>query len=220
MTKKFKFATKPLDYNQKFYYLSFIEDSFYSKDYWRGWSFHSGLLKLHRIFLTKKGVKRARKFIKEFIESNPQKLKYITDMPEQGTKVWYGYGMWGKESDLISINFDINDELHKKLFSDHRLYKTAEDVIKAANEITLILKTEQKKQKYKYLTEVEQGAKVWFLDFNTLCIQFDYFDSDNPLHSALLACGVLFSKKKHALRAGNAMLRKINPLACGLSMPD
>jgi len=216
MTKKFKFAAKPLDYNQKFYYLSFSEDNLYSKDYWRGWSFHSDILRLRRIFLTEKGVKRARKFIKEFIELSPKKLKYITDMPEQGTEVWYGYGMWGKESDLISINFDINDELHKKLFSDHRLYKTAEDVIKASNEITLILKTEQKKQKYKYLTDVEQDAKVWFLDFNTLCTQFDYFDSGNPLHSAFLAYGVLFSKKKHALQAGKAMLRKINPSACRL----
>ena len=224
MTKKFKFATKPLEYGQEFYYFSPNDENFYAKDCWTNYSFDFQRLKLHRVFLTEEDAKRASEFVQEYIRSNPEKLNYITNIPDQGAKVWFGLGMWGTENDPDPIVFDINNEFHKKLFDNSRLYRTKEDAINAGNLINLVLETEYKRQKYKFLTEEPaQGTSVYYPDFDNYtpskfgvaCI---HYNSNKIWHVVLFRRGVLFLKEKHAIQASKKMLRRINPLACKLTL--
>ena len=227
MTKKFKIATKPLEHGQLYYYFTTNNDNLYSKDFWGNKYLDFQRLRLYRIFLTEKDAKRAGEFVKEFIRLNPEKLNYITTIPVQGTEVWFGVDIWGTEHDSNSINFDINNEFHKMLLDNFRLYETANAVTEASNLVNLALETEYKRQKYKYLTKVKPDTKVWCVHFSTLSslnthsqskLCYFYYSPDSPSHQVLLDRGVLFAKKKHALRAANAMLRKINPSVCELTL--
>lgn len=222
MTKKFKFATKPLEYGQEFYYFSPNDENFYAKDCWTNYSFDFQRLKLHRVFLTEEDAKRASEFVQEYIRSNPEKLNYITNIPDQDAKVWFGLGMWGTENDPDPIVFDINNEFHKKLFDNSRLYKTSEDVTNASNLVNLALETEYKRQKYKFLTEPPaQGTTVFYPDFDNCDLKsgvaYIHYDSNKIWHVVLFRRGVLFLKEKHAIQASKKMLRRINPSACKLT---
>ena len=222
MTKKFKFATEPLDYEQTYYYFTSSVDNFYLTDSWDSTDYDFQRLKLHRVFLKEEDAKRAAEFIKEFIRSNPEKLNYITTIPDQGTEVWFGLGMWGTENDPDPIVFDINNEFHKKLFDNFRLYRTKEDAINAGNLINLVLETEYKRQKYKFLTEEpEQGTPVYYPDFDNRAHKFGvaciHYDSNKLWHVLLFNCGMLFLKEEDAERASKKMMQRINPLACELT---
>ena len=176
----------------------------------------------YRVFETEQDAKYASEFVKEFTKSNPKQLNYIVDIPEQGEVLWYGVNMDGYIDDRVPINFDINNKEHKHLLDTFRLYKFPQDVSNASHRITLALETEYKRQKYKYLTEVKPDTQVWYLNFTTptACnaqFQFDvnffYYSPSIPSHPVLLARGLLFLKKEHAIQAGNAMLKTINPSA-------
>ena len=222
MTKKFKFATKPLDYEQTYYYFTSNVDNFYLTDFWDSTDYDFQRLKLHIVFLKEEDAKRAAEFIKEFIRSNPEKLNYITTIPDQGTKVWFGFSLLGLESNSVPINFDINNGVHTKWFNNSLLYKTEEDAINAFNLINLVLETEYKRQKYKFLTEEpEQGTLVYYPDFDNrahkFCVAYIHYDSTESRHVLLFKRGMLFLKEKHAIQASKKMLRRINPLACELT---
>ena len=219
MSKKFKFATKPLKYNQKYFYW---EPAGYFTTSWSAGYFDTTRFRLHRVFLKEKHAKQADNFIKEFIRSNPEPLNYLTSAPEQGTEVWYGSYMTGDSDDSRSINFDINNWYHKELFDNFRLYKTSEDVTNASNLINLALKTEYKRQKYKFLTEPpEQGTPVYYPDFDNrahkFCVAYIHYNSTEPRHVLLFKRGMLFLKEKHAIRVSKKILQRINPLACELT---
>ena len=62
MTKKFKFATKPLKYNKAYFYWS---PAGYFATSWSAGYFDSIQFRLHRVFLKEKYAKRADNFIKE-----------------------------------------------------------------------------------------------------------------------------------------------------------
>ena len=219
MTKKIKFVTEPLKYDQTYYYWG--PEDYYESSWGNGY-YDFRKLKLHRVFLKEKYAKRADNFIKEFIRSNPEKLNYLTSAPDQGTEVWFGLNMNGYPNDSRSINFDINNWYHKELFDNFRLYKTSEDVTNASNLVNLALETEYKRQKYKFLTEPpEQGTPVYYPDFDNrahkFCVAYIHYDSTEPWHVLLFKRGMLFLKEKHAIQASKKMLRRINPLACELT---
>ena len=219
MTKKIKFVTKPLEYDQTYYYWS---PAGYFTTFWSDGYFDSIQFRLHRVFLKEKYAKRADNFIKEWIRSNPERLNYLTSAPEQGTEVWYGDLMTGDSDDSNSINFDINEEFHQKMLDNFRLYKTEKDVINASNIINLVLETEYKSQKYKFLTEPpEQGTPVYYPDFDNrahkFCVAYIHYDSTEPQHVLLFKRGMLFLKEKHAIRVSKKILQRINPLACELT---
>lgn len=221
MTKKIKFVTEPLKYDQAYYYWD--PDGYYESS-WDNYSIDFQRLKLHRVFLKEKYAKRVYKFVKEWVRSNPERLNYLTSEPDQGAKVWFGLGMWGTENDPDPIVFDINNEFHKKLFDNFRLYETANAVTEASNKVILALETECKRQKYKFLTEEPaQGTSVYYPDFDNYtpskfgvaCI---HYNSNKIWHVVLFRRGVLFLKEKHAIQASKKMLRRINPLACKLTL--
>ena len=217
MTKKFKFATKPLKYDQTYYYCT--PDDYY-ESFWAGESVDFQLLRLYRVFLKEKYAKRAYKFVKEFIRSNPERLNYLTSEPDQGTEVWYGSRMNGDSNDPIPINYDINSGFHQDKLDNFRLYRTEKDVINASNLINLAVETEYKRQKFKFITEEpEPETKLYFIELsimNKYDISFLFYDPNNPKHSRLLARGFLFLEKEDALRVATAMVKHINPLASQL----
>lgn len=217
MTKKIKFVTEPLKYDQTYYYWG--PEDYYESSWGNGY-YDFQRLRLYRIFLKKKYAKRADNFIKEFIRSNPEKLNYLTSAPDQGTKVWYGLNMNGDSDDPKSENFDINSKFHQKMLDNFRFYRTSEEVIKAGNLINLVLETEYKRQKYKFITEEpEPETKLYFIELsimNKYDISFLFYDPNNPKHSRLLARGFLFLEKEDALRVATAMVKHINPLASQL----
>ena len=217
MTKRIKFVTKPLKYIQTYYYWS--PEGYYESS-WDNYSIDIQRLKLHRVFLKEKDAKRAYKFVKEFIRSNPERLNYLTSEPDQGTKVWYGLHMDGDSNDPIPINYDINSGFHQDKLDNFKLYRTKEDVINASNLINLAVETEYKRQKFKFITEEPAPeTKLYFIELsivNKYDISFLFYDPNNPKHSRLLARGFLFLEKEDALRAATAMVKHINPLASQL----
>lgn len=216
MSKKFKFATKPLKYNQKYFYW---EPAGYFTTSWSAGYFDTTRFRLHRVFLKEKHAKQADNFIKEFIRSNPEPLNYLTSAPEQGTEVWYGSYMTGDSDDSRSINFDINNWYHKELFDNFRLYKTSEDVTNASNLINLALKTEYKRQKYKFITEEPEPHQfVYYPDLSSFSgVNNFWYDSNKPWNVLLFNRGMLFLKEEDAIRASKKMMQRINPLACELT---
>ena len=217
MTKKIKFVTERLKYDQAYYYWD--PDGYYESS-WDNYSIDFQRLKLHRVFLKEKYAKRAYKFVKEWVRSNPERLNYLTSEPDQGTEVWYGLRMNGYSNDPIHINYDINSGFHQDKLDNFRLYRTKEDVINAGNLINLAVETEYKRQKYKFITEEPAPeTKLYFIEIsimNKYDISFLFYDPNNPKHSRLLARGFLFLEKEDALRATIAMVNCINPLASQL----
>lgn len=215
MTKKFKFLKKAPKIGQTYYLLTLAVGSrFYMKFIWEGTDNEYQQLKAHRVYPTKKYVERAVKFIKNFIISHKEQLNYLTSEPEPGTEVWHGLDMDGTEGDAVNFFFNPSNENHQLVLKLGLLYSNSRMVQKAAKIITKALAIEYKRLKYKFLTEIPKpGTIVYYPEFLLeSSVNALEWDSNFPTNVRYLKLGLLFSKKKHALRAGRAMLKQINPL--------
>ena len=222
MTKKFKALKKPPKEGQTVFLLT-PEDSnrFYLQIMWTEEAHSYTWLHEYRIYLTKRDVKRAAKFIKNFIKSNKEQLNYITSEPEPGTAVWYGLDMDGSVDDPRSFVFNSCNANHQSLLNLGLLYPSP-DILKAASKtITKALAKERKSLKYKFLTEApEPGTIVYYPHFGVESgVDGMEYDPDVPKLVRYLQLGLLFSKKKHAIRANIAMLNQINPMIPKLIKP-
>lgn len=215
MTKKFKFLKKAPKKGQTVFLLTPNGcSSFYATLTWAGTSVEYHWLKTHRVYSTKKDVERAAKFIERFIISHKEQLNYITSEPKPGTEVWSSPYMDASKFDYFSIIFDPNDEYHQLLLKLNVLYNNSDMVQKASKTITKALAMVQKRLKYKFLTETpKSGTIVYYPHFGVESgVEGWEYDPDVPEFVRYLKLGLLFSKKKHALRAGRDMLKQINPL--------
>lgn len=215
MTKKFKFLKKAPKKNQTYFLLTFRRSSnSYVKLTWDDTEIEHHWLKSYRVYSTIKDVKRAAKFVKDFIKSHKEQLNYITSEPKPETKVWYGIDMDGTSNDLGHFFFDPSNEDHQLSLKLGLLYNNPRMVQKASKIITKALDMEQKRLKYKFLTETpKSGTIVYYPHFGVESgVEGWEYDPDVPEFVRYLKLGLLFSKKKHALRAGRDMLKQINPL--------
>lgn len=221
MSKKFKALKKPPKEGQIVYFLTTRSTSGYLSREWEGVRVEKHWLAIHRIYPTEKDVKRALEFLKAFIKSHKEQLKYITSEPVPETEVWYGADMDGLEFDSRCIDFDSNDEDHQWLLVNGFLYNTPKDLREAADIITKALAKEQKRSKYKFLTKApERGTKVYYSYFGCESgVIWTKYDPEIPWHARYLKLGLFFSKEKHALRAGMKMLNQINPTIPKLLKP-
>ena len=215
MTKKFKSLKKAPKEGQTVFLLT-PEDSnrFYLQIMWTEEAHSYNWLHEHRIYLTKRDVKRAAKFIKNFIKSNKEQLNYITSEPEPGTKVWYGLDMDGSVDDPRSFVFNSCNANHQSLLKLGLLYSSP-DILKAASKtITKALAKERKRLKYKFLTEAPEPGTIVYYPHSGVALGFDELEwhPNFSAHVRYLNLGLLFSKKKHAIRANIAMLNQINPM--------
>ena len=214
MTKKFKSLKNAPKIGQTYYLLTPDGGScFYMELTWEGEINEYRWLKTHRVYATEKAVKRAAKFIKRFITSHKEQLKCLTSEPQPGTIVWYGIDMDGDTEDSICTPFVSKDGEHQLLLKLGLLYNNSDMVKEASKIITKALAKEQKRLKYKFLTEApEPGTLVYYPEFilesNVNELEWD---SNFPTNVRYLKLGLIFSKKKHALRAGRDMLKQINP---------
>ena len=122
--------------------------------------------------------------------------------------------MDGSKWDCEKILFDPKNKKHQLLLALGLLYSSP-DILKAASKtITKALAIEYKRFKYKFLTEIPKpGTIVYYPYFGVESgVEEWEYDPDAPEFVRYLKLGLLFSKKKHALRAGRAMLKQINPL--------
>lgn len=214
MTKKFKFFKKAPKIGQPYYLLTPNGGQTFRR--FRSWGdsvTEYRWLRAHRVYPTIKDVKRAAEFVKDFIKSHKEQLNYITSEPEPGTEVWYGIDMDGIKLDCKKIPFDSKDRNHQLLLEWGLLYSSP-DILKAASKtITKALAKERKRFKYKFLTEApEPGTKVYY-PYLGFALGFDELEwhPNFSAHVRYLNLGLLFSKKKHAIRANIAMLNQINP---------
>ena len=215
MTKKFKFLKKAPKVNQTYFLLTLaVGSGFYRKFIWEGTDIEYQQLKAHRVYPTKKYVERAAKFIKNVIISHKEQLNYLTSEPKPGTEVWHGIDMDGTEGDAVNFFFNPSNENHQLLLKLGLLYSNSRMVQKASKIITKALVMEQKRFKYKFLTEVpEPETIVYYPHFGVeSSVEGWEYDPDVPEFVRYLKLGLLFSKKKHALRANIDMLKQINPL--------
>lgn len=215
MTKKFKFLKKAPKKNQTYFLLTFRRSSnSYVKLTWDDAEIEHHWLKSYRVYSTIKDVKRAAKFIKDFIKSHKEQLNYITSEPKPETKVWYGIDMDGTSNDLGHFFFDPSNEDHQLSLKLGLLYNSPRMVQKASKIITKALAMEQKRLKYKFLTETpKSGTIVYYPHFGVESgVEGWEYDPDAPEFVRYLKLGLLFSKKKHALRASIDMLKQISPL--------
>ena len=215
MTKKFKFLKKAPKIGQTYYLLTLAVGSrFYMKFIWEGTDNEYQQLKAHRVYPTKKYVERAVKFIKNFIISHKEQLNYLTSKPEPGTEVWHGLDMDGTEGDAVNFFFNPSNENHQLVLKLGLLYSNSRMVQKAAKIITKALAMEQKRFKYKFLTEApEPGTVVYYPHFGVESgVDGMEYDPDIPGLVRCLKLGLLFSKKKYALRASINMLKQLSPL--------
>jgi len=215
MTKKFKALKKPPKEGQTYFLLTFKRDrNFYVKFTWDGSSMEYHWLKAQRVYPTKKAVERAAKFINNFIISHKEQLNYITSEPAPGTEVWSGTDMDGTEDDVVNFSFNSSNEGHQLLLKLGLLYSNSRMVQKASKIITKALDMEQKRLKYKFLTEIPKpGTIVYYPQFGVESgVDGIEYDPDVPGLVRYLKLGLLFSKKKHALRASLGMLKQISPL--------
>jgi len=215
MTKKFKFLKKAPKKGQTVFLLTPNGcSSFYATLTWSGTSVEYRWLKTHRVYSTKKDVERAAKFIERFIISHKEQLNYITSEPKPGTEVWSSPYMDASKFDYFSIIFDPNDGYHQLLLKLNVLYNNSDMVQKASKTITKALAIEYKRFKYKFLTEAPKpGTIVYYPEFLLeSSVNALEWDPNFPTNVRYLKLGLLFSKKKHALRASIDMLKQINPL--------
>lgn len=213
MTKKFKSLKNAPKIGQTYYLLTPDGGScFYMELTWEGEINEYHWLKSHRVYATEKAVKRAAKFIKRFITSHKEQLKYLTSEPQPGTLVWYGIDMDGDTEDSICTPFVSKDGELQLLLKLGLLYNNSDMVKEASKIITKALAKEQKRFKYKFLTEApEPGTLVYYPEF-ILESNVDEleWDPNLPTNVRYLKLGLIFSKKKHALRASIDMLKQIN----------
>ena len=214
MTKKFKSLKNAPKIGQTYYLLTPNGGScFYMELTWEGEINEYRWLKSHRVYATEKAVKRAAKFIKRFITSHKEQLKYLTSEPQPGTIVWYGIDMDGDTEDSVSTPFIPNDGELQLLLKLGLLYNNSDMVKEASKIITKALAKEQKRLKYKFLTEApEPGTLVYYPEFilESSVNELEW-DPNFPTNVRYLKLGLIFSKKKHALRASIDMLKQINP---------
>lgn len=215
MTKKFKFLKKAPKTGQSYYLLTPDGgQTFYRQLSWEASVTENWWLKAHRVYPTRKDAKRAAKFVKDFIKSHKEQLNYISSEPKPGTEVWSGIDMDGSKWDRESGPFDSKDGKQQLLLEGGLLYSSP-DILKAASKtITKALAIEQKRLKYKFLTETpEPGTIVYYPHFGVESgVDGMEYDPDVPELVRYLQLGLLFSKKKHALRASLDILKQISPL--------
>ena len=222
MTKKFKFLKKAPKTGQSYYLLTPDGgQTFYRQLSWDDTVTEHKWLKAHRVYPTIKDVKRAAKFVKAFIKSHKEQLKYISSEPKPGTEVWSGIDMDGSKLDCKKIPFDSKDEKQQLLLEWGLLYSSP-DILKAASKtITKALAKERKRFKYKFLTEAPEPGTIVYYPHSGFALGFDELEwhPNFSAHVRYLNLGLLFSKKKHAIRANIAMLNQINPMIPKLIKP-
>ena len=222
MTKKFKALKKPPKEGQTVFLLT-PEDSnrFYLQIMWTEAAHSYNWLHEYRIYLTKRDVKRAAKFIKNFIKSHKEQLNYITSEPEPETEVWYGLDMDGSVDDPRSFVFNPMNANHQSLLKLGLLYNSSDRVQKASKIITKALAMEYKRFKYKFLTEAPEPGTIVYYPHLGFALGFDELEwhPNFSAHVRYLNLGLLFSKKKYAIRANISMLNQINPMIPKLIKP-
>lgn len=137
MNKKIKYLKKTPEIGQIYYILTAEGVINHT---WHGTEDELYLLHACRLFADKKEAERANKFIKNYIQTHPKKFKYITDMPEIGSRVWYGIYMTGDCADCqFYPYFNPKNTTQMRYLEDYRLYRTLEDLEAAINLITNLL---------------------------------------------------------------------------------
>ena len=149
MSGQVNYLEKAPKLGQEYYYLYVRENLIYSLFKWQGKDFEQSWLKNHRLYPTKKDVIKAAEFVKNYLISHKEQLNCLTSGPIYGTKVWYGLDMDGFSDDYKVMNFNPENEYLQKLLNLSLLYRTSDDLEKAANLITEALALEKKRSKCK-----------------------------------------------------------------------
>lgn len=154
MSGQVNYLEKAPKLGQEYYYLYVRENLIYSLFKWQGKDFEQSWLKNHRLYPTKKDVIKAAEFVKNYLISHKEQLNCLTSGPIYGTKVWYGLDMDGFSDDYKVIdfypeviNFNPENGYLQKLLNLSLLYRTFDDLEKAANLITEALALEKKRSK-------------------------------------------------------------------------
>ena len=149
MSGQVNYLEKAPKLGQEYYYLYVRENLIYSLFKWQGKDFEQSWLKNHRLYPTKKDVIKAAEFLKNYLISHKEQLNCLTSGPIYGTKVWYGLDMDGFSDDYKVMNFNPENVYLQKLLNLSLLYRTSDDLEKAANLITEALALEKKRSKCK-----------------------------------------------------------------------
>lgn len=149
MSGQVNYLEKAPKLGQEYYYLYVRENLIYSLFKWQGKDFEQSWLKNHRLYPTKKDVIKAAEFLKNYLITHKEQLNCLTSGPIYGTKVWYGLDMDGFSDDYKVMNFNPENEYLQKLLNLSLLYRTSDDLEKAANLITEALALEKKRSKCK-----------------------------------------------------------------------
>ena len=147
MSGQVNYLEKAPKLGQEYYYLYVRENLIYSLFKWQGKDFEQSWLKNHRLYPTKKDVIKAAEFVKNYLISHKEQLNCLTSVPIYGTKVWYGLDMDGFSDDYKVMGFNPENEYLQKLLNLFLLYRTSDDLEKAANLITEALALEKKRSK-------------------------------------------------------------------------
>lgn len=149
MSGQVNYLEKAPKLGQEYYYLYVRENLIYSLFKWQGKDFEQSWLKNHRLYPTKKDVIKAAEFLKNYLITHKEQLNCLTSVPIYGTKVWYGLDMDGFSNDYKVMNFNPENLYLQKLLNLSLLYRTSDDLEKAANLITEALALEKKRSKCK-----------------------------------------------------------------------
>ena len=154
MSGQVNYLEKAPKLGQEYYYLYVRENLIYSLFKWQGKDFEQSWLKNHRLYPTKKDVIKAAEFVKNYLISHKEQLNCLTSFPIYSTKLWYGLDMDGFSDDYKVIdfypeviNFNPENGYLQKLLNLSLLYRTSDDLEKAANLITEALALEKKRSK-------------------------------------------------------------------------
>ena len=156
MSGQVNYLEKAPKLGQEYYYLYVRENLIYSLFRWQDKDFEQSWLKNHRLYPTKKDVINAAEFLKNYLISHKEQLNCLTSFPIYSTKLWYGLDMDGFSDDYKVIdfypeviNFNPENGYLQKLLNLSLLYRTSDDLEKAANLITEALALEKKRSKCK-----------------------------------------------------------------------
>ena len=149
MSGQVNYLEKAPKLGQEYYYLYVRENLIYSLFKWQDKDFEQSWLKNHRLYPTKKDVIKAAEFLKNYLITHKEQLNCLISGPIYGTKVWYGLDMDGFSDDYKVMNFNPENEYLQKLLNLSLLYRTSDDLEKAANLITEALALEKKRSKCK-----------------------------------------------------------------------
>jgi hypothetical protein len=202
------------NYGDKFYLpdpLSTTDE--FIEENWLNDFINSYWLLSNLVFLNKRDVKKATKFILDYVKKNKTKLGYINIEPHK-REILYVSSITDIQRYTI-CSYAKNGRPWANNPLNGFLYEKKDDAVRASNLIINALSSELFKQTYKYINEVPEDGTVLYTPNISTIKGYDkiIFNKKDNVHQYLLTNHLLYPSLQHAKYAKENIMKSINPFS-------